>query len=234
MTRKGDCMAVKRLYLHPPIERVWHAVHTLGILMLCVTGAHIHWPEGFPLFGSLETAMTVHNVFGVAVVVDFALWIPYILVTRLFKHYLPLKRDFVGGIIKQATYYGLDIFRNGHHPFDVTEEQKFNPLQKWAYIGVMFGMVPLLIVTGVLLLVPMTFAGLIEGIGGMRIVAVAHTALAFAAAAFVASHLYMATMGYTVFDAYKSMVTGWALEADHGTSSDEEAKGKGREGSPAP
>jgi thiosulfate reductase cytochrome b subunit len=227
-------MAVKRLYLHPPLERIWHAVHTLGIVMLCLTGAHIHWPEAFPLFGTLATAMTLHNVIGVIVAVDFALWVPYILISRRVRYYLPLKRDFVGGIIKQAMFYGFNIFRGGHHPFDVTEEQKFNPLQKWAYVGVMFGMVPLLIVTGALLLKPMAFAGAIEAVGGMRVVAIAHTVLAFAAAAFVISHLYMASMGYTVLDAYKSMVTGWALEADHSAHAEEEKKGDAAEDTPAP
>ncbi len=208
-------MTVRRLYLHPPFERLWHAVHTLGILLLCFTGAHIHWPESFPLFGSLKTAITVHNVTGAVVAVDFALWIPYILIFKRFKHYLPRSRDFVGGLIKQAKFYGLDVFRGGEHPFEVTEEQKFNPLQKWAYIGVMFGLVPLLILSGLLLLFPLPLQDVLAAVGGMKIVALVHTALAFAAAAFVASHIYMASMGYTVLDAFKSMVTGWALEASH-------------------
>jgi cytochrome b subunit of formate dehydrogenase len=53
-------------------------------------------------------------------------------------------------------------------------------------------------------------------------VAIAHTILAFCAVAFLVAHVYMASMGYTPLDAYKSMVTGWAQEASH----EEHAEGK--------
>lgn len=216
---------VKRLYLHPPLERIWHGVHTLGILVLCLTGAHIHWPGAFPLFGRLETAMVIHNVFGILVTVDFALWFPYVLLAGRIKHYIPRRRDLIAGTLKQAKFYGFDIFRGGGHPFEVTEDQKFNPMQKWAYIGVMFGLVPSLIATGIGLLLPSVSAEMLAPLGGIRVLAIAHTLLAFSAAAFVASHLYMATMGYTPLDAFKSMVTGWALEADHGHGSNDTGTG---------
>jgi thiosulfate reductase cytochrome b subunit len=208
-------LKTKRLFLHPPLERLWHAAHTLGFLVLGLSGAHIHWPESFPLVSGLETAMLVHNVFGVWLVVDFSLWIPYLVLSRRYTHYVPLSRDMPAGMMKQALYYGRDIFFGGHHPFEVSEKQKFNPMQKWAYIGVMFGMMPPLMITGVIMLLPAVFRGPLEPIGGIRAVAVIHTALAFAGAAFLASHLYLATTGHTPLDAFRSMVTGWAVEAVH-------------------
>jgi thiosulfate reductase cytochrome b subunit len=222
-------VSVKRLYLHPVLERVWHGVHTLAILTLCLSGAHIHWPEAFPVFGSFLAAVVVHNICGLLVTIDFALWIPYILLTGRFRHYVPLKRDFVGGLIRQARFYAFEVFRGAPHPFETTVDQKFNPLQKWSYVGVMFGMMPPLILTGIVMMFPGPFASLIAAAGGMQVVAIVHTILAFCAAAFLVAHVYMASMGYTPLDAYKSMITGWAQEESHGEHAEGETGGKAKD-----
>lgn len=40
------------------------------------------------------------------------------------------------------------------HPFPATTQSKFNPLQQVAYVGVMYGLLPLLLLTGLLCLYP--------------------------------------------------------------------------------
>lgn len=214
---------VKRLYLHPPLERFWHAIHTLCILLLILTGINLRFPQ-VHIFG-LRIAVNLHNVLGQILTVDFIFWVPYLVITGRYKYYVPRRsRDLVGGLIRQARFYGLDVFRGGSHPFEVTEEHKFNPLQKWAYVGVMFGMVPLLVITGIGLMMPERLDGMTGGYA--HLVALVHRLMAYFSAAFVASHIYMATMGYTPFDAFKSMVTGWALEASHEGHGEEPGKAK--------
>ncbi len=42
----------------------------------------------------------------------------------------------------------------GQIPFPATTQSKFNPLQQVAYVGVMYGLLPLLLLTGLLCLYP--------------------------------------------------------------------------------
>ena len=58
-------------------------------------------------------------------------------------------------VSKQARFYLYGIMKGEPHPFAATTTDKFNPLQQLAsYLGVMFGLVPLLLITGVLCLYP--------------------------------------------------------------------------------
>lgn len=211
-----------RLYLHPPLERLWHAVHTLAILALIVTGFFIRYPEIASL-GSYHVPVVLHNVCGVVVVADYVLWIFYLFFSGRLQHYLPKHRDLLWGIVNQAFYYGLWIFQGKPHPYHASEDEKFNPLQKWAYIAVMFGMMPLLGLTGIVLLAPSEFPWLLDKVGGLGLISRAHALLAFAATAFLVSHVYLATTGSTVFDAFVSMVTGWVNEEVHDEEHDAEA-----------
>ncbi len=202
------------LYLHPPLERIWHGVHTLCILALIATGALIRFPE-LGICSDYSIPVMVHNHFGAFLVADYVFWIFYLFVSGRLEHYLPKERDMLGGLVNQAFYYGLGIFKGEPHPYSASEHEKFNPLQKWAYVGVMFALVPLLCLTGLVLLLPVHFHGLIEKVGGLGAVSTFHAILAFCATAFLVSHVYLATTGSSVFDAFKSMVTGWVNEEAH-------------------
>ena len=141
----------KRFYLVTVIERLWHWIHAACIVLLVLTGFNIHFAETFNIFGSFETAVTAHNIIGLVVTFDFALWFAYTLFTRRYSFYVPIKDDMPAGMIKQAMFYMLGIFQGKPHPFPVTPKRKFNPLQKWTYVGIMFGLIPLMIVTGLYL-----------------------------------------------------------------------------------
>jgi thiosulfate reductase cytochrome b subunit len=203
----------RRLYLHPPLERIWHAVHTICILALIVSGVFLRWPE---LGGqNYRIPVLIHNHFGALLIVDYVLWVFYLFASGRLTHYLPRGRDLLGGLVAQGLFYGLEVFRGGSHPYEVTEKEKFNPLQKWAYIAVMFGLVPLLCLSGLVLLLPGSFPGLIARVG-LGVISTFHAALAFLATAFLINHVYMATMGSSPLEAFRSMVTGWSNEEVHG------------------
>jgi thiosulfate reductase cytochrome b subunit len=126
-----------------------------------------------------------------------------------WKHYVPRIKTFVSDSIKQGRYYLLGIFKNEEHPFETTEERKFNPLQQSAYLNIMYLVVPLSIITGWALLFPETIANQIFGISGLSLTAVLHTALGFILSVFMFGHIYLATTGSTVASNFKAMVTGW-------------------------
>ena len=203
-------MSKKQLYLHPFTERLWHWTHALLVVLLAWTGIHLHWPDVAPIFfGSFHAAQITHEVCGVLLVFDFFLWLGYNLISGRIKHYIPSMFDLTKGILIQAKFYGFDIFFGKPHPIEPTEDNKFNPLQKITYLGLMTTIVPLLLLSGLTFLFPEFFAPLVKAVGGIQIVAVIHTAIAFFVISFVIVHLYLTTTGETIFEEIKSMITGY-------------------------
>lgn len=213
--RKGDLhLPEEKIYLHPFIERLWHWVQALCIVMLVITGIMIHWPEKFP--GWFDWSVTVHNWFGVTVVIAWLVWLIYNLSTGRISHYLPKKEDISPGIITQAKFYGYGIFKHEPHPYAPSEDNKFNPLQKIAYLKFQLLLMPLLLITGLVYMYPARFASFIAAIGGMTVLATIHYILGALFAAFLLAHLYLATTGETIGENFKAIVFGYGIKAEHG------------------
>jgi formate dehydrogenase gamma subunit len=205
----------ERIYLHPLLERIWHGIHALCILMLIISGAQIHWPEWIHIVGGLQNAKFLHNLFGLLVVGDFFLWLFYNLISLRITHYLPNRRDIPYGIIIQARFYAYGIFKHEPHPYSPSLDEKFNPLQKIAYFQFMFLMMPILLISGVLYTYPTYFSAFIALIGGLKVVAVVHFIMAVIFTAFFIAHVYLATTGHTVLDNFIAMITGYGITGDH-------------------
>ncbi|MGC8906244.1 MAG: cytochrome b/b6 domain-containing protein [Desulfomonilaceae bacterium] len=212
--RKGPIhLPTEKILLHPLIERLWHWVQALCIIMLIITGIIIHWPERFP--GWFQWAVSVHNWFGVATVVAFIVWLIYNLATGRIKHYIPRRGEIPGGMIRQARFYAYGIFKHEPHPYAPTEDNKFNPLQKIAYLQFQVFLLPLLLISGILYMYPDTFRGVINAIGGVWVLSIIHYLLGALFAAFLMAHLYLATTGETIGENFKAMIFGYGLKADH-------------------
>jgi formate dehydrogenase gamma subunit len=216
LTHKKHELPEDKIYLHPLPERLWHWFQALCIVMLIITGVIIHWPEWFP--GWFEWGVRVHNWFGIGAVVAFLFWLIYNIMSSRIKHYIPTKEDIPGGMIKQARFYGYGIFKHEPHPYSPSVDNKFNPLQKFAYFQFQVLLLPLLLISGVLYMYPETFAGIINAIGGITVLAIIHLVLAGLFAAFLVAHIYLATTGETVGENFKAIITGWGIDAhgDHG------------------
>jgi len=211
-------MAEKHLiYLQPKPVRIWHWLNALGILTLCLSGAQIRFPEYLSFLGSYKAAITLHNTAGYLVSASFVCWlIYYALVARsIAKIYLPKMDDLQHGLLRQAKYYFLTYFigwENPHHP---TPEDKFNPLQKSAYLAIMFVLVPLVCLTGILMSNVEPLQGLIVLLGGMKVLVGLHFLLACSLCAFLFTHVYLATLGHTPLAHFKPMWTGWEEVEEH-------------------
>ncbi|MBE0577538.1 MAG: cytochrome b/b6 domain-containing protein [Desulfuromonadales bacterium] len=203
-----------RIYLQPTPVRIWHWLNALGIITLCVTAVQIRFPEHVHMFANYKTAILLHNAAGLVVTFSFTLWfIYYALVSRnMFKVYVPSKDDLQYGILRQAKFYLLTYFlgwANPHHP---TPENKFNPMQKSAYLAIMFLLVPLVSLTGLLLTNVSPMRDLVLLIGGLKILIAIHFLLACSLCAFLFTHVYLATLGKTPMAYIKPMWTGWEEE----------------------
>jgi thiosulfate reductase cytochrome b subunit len=68
---------------------------------------------------------------------------------------------------------------------------------------------PVLIVTGLLLLFPELAPSKVLGAGGIWPMAVVHSIAGFLASLFMIGHIYLATTGEKVLTDFKEMITGW-------------------------
>lgn len=201
----------QRIYLQPKPVRIWHWLNALGIVTLVISGAQIRFPDYIGLLGSYKAAVMLHNTAGYVVSVSFLIWlIYYALVARsMARLYVPKLDELQHGLLRQAKFYFLTYFIGWDNPHHPTPENKFNPLQKSAYMAIMFVLVPLVCLTGILLTNLESLGGLIVLLGGMTILAAAHFLLACSLCAFLMTHVYLATLGKTPLAYIKPMWTGW-------------------------
>jgi Ni/Fe-hydrogenase b-type cytochrome subunit len=208
---------MSRIYLHPLPVRMWHWLNVLCFVVLIVTGAQIRY-RGILNFMPFSTAVDIHNIGGFSLIGLFLVWAAYYIVSGRMKVYLPdlnIKR-FIESSWKQARYYGYGIFRGEPNPFHASPDHKFNPMQQLAYFGIMFFLMPLLIVTGILLWDLDRFAAFIDGIGGIKAVSAAHLLVTIFFVAFLFVHVYLTTLGRTPWEHIKAMFTGYEDAPEHG------------------
>jgi thiosulfate reductase cytochrome b subunit len=207
----------KMIYLQPIPVRIWHWVNALGIITLIVTGAQIRFPEQITILGSYRGAIQVHNVAGLIVALSFSLWFFYYKMVKnsLDKLYIPNEEDLKHGLVRQLLYYCFWYFLGKPSPHHATPEAKFNPMQKSAYLAVMFVLVPLVGLSGILLMNVTPLRVLILVSGGIKFIVALHFLLACSLLAFVFTHVYLATLGATPLAYFKPMVFGWEEVPEH-------------------
>lgn len=204
------------IYLTPMPVRIWHWINALGIVTLCVTGIQIRFPEYVNIFGTYKAAIRLHNTAGVTVSISYAVWLCYYLIIKgnLFKLYVPNGYDIKLGIFKQVLYYFYYFFKGGKSPHHATPDDKFNPMQKVAYMGLMLVLLPLVILSGILIMNVAPLREWIIVVGGIKLLVSAHFLIACCFFAFLFVHIYLATMGHTPLAHFKPMWDGWE-EIEH-------------------
>ena len=206
----------KKIYLQPTPVRIWHWLNALGIVTLCITAVQIRFPEHVSIFGSYRSAILLHNTAGLVVAVSFSLWFfYYVFVARtVARLYIPNKEDLQHGLVRQAKFYLLTYFLGWENPHHATPQDKFNPMQKSAYLAIMFVLVPMVSLTGIMLTNVAFLRDFVVMAGGLKILMNIHFLLACSLCAFLFTHVYLATLGHTFFAYFKPMWTGWEEEED--------------------
>lgn len=196
-----------RVYMFKRFERFWHWTQAALILTMLVTGFEIHGT--YSLLG-FETAVETHTT---AAWLLIGLWVFAIfwhLTTGEWRQYVPSDRP--DRIFAMVRFYAWGIFSGDPHPYQPTPERKHNPLQRLTYLGIKLAVNPLIWITGLLYLFYNSWAGL--GWLNLEIVAFLHTLGAFLMLSFLIAHLYLITIGETVFSQLKAMITGWDTVRD--------------------
>ncbi len=202
---------MKRTDLHPLPLRVWHWVNALMVILLIVTGARLRM-TGIPDLPPHSTALLVHRYVGWALAAASLFWLIYGVASgSLSRHYAPRKRD-ATGILTQARFYLWSIFKGEENPFRSSPTEKFNPLQKLAYCGVMCIVAPVLVVTGLLFSDVSLVRSHILLWNITKLIDAVHVIGAYLLVLYLVVHVYVATLGKTPFFHIKAMIVGYEEE----------------------
>lgn len=203
---------MRRIYLYPVWLRIWHWTNALLFLILLLSGISLHFSDKNSLFVPFKIAMLSHNICGILLTLMYLFFFIFNLLSGNIKYYIPQAKTLLRKLRVQTKYYLLGIFNKEPHPFHHNEKDKFNPLQKITYAGVMFFVVPIIIISGWFLLFPEYAPNEFLGMGGVWPMAILHISTGFLASMFMLGHIYLGTTGKTLGELYKSMISGWYLE----------------------
>jgi len=198
----------ERVHMYDAYERLWHWLQASAILLLLFTGLVIHKPHFFGMF-SFPYMVNVHNVLGFILLTNAVLSLFYHLASGEIRQYLPEPKGFVANTMAQAMYYSQGIFAGKPHPLEKTKANKLNPLQQVTYLVILNILLPAQIITGVLIWGLQRWPHIAAELGGLPMLALVHTLVAWTFATFIVMHIYLTTTGHKPTAGIKSMITGW-------------------------
>ncbi len=200
---------VHKEYLYSGSIRLWHWSNAALFLLLALSGFRMHFGEQAGPWLSFETAFNVHNLAGAALVLVAIFFFVSNRITGNRRQYTRDHPAGFRGLLVQARWYLFGIFKGEPHPYHASKETKFNPMQRVAYLSVMYLLYPLLVLTGVVLLFPGILPERLLGRPGTWWVAAAHYVLAACGTLFLIVHLYLGTTGDRLGYLLSGMITGW-------------------------
>ena len=196
-----------QVIMYKRFERFWHWSQAFLMTAMLITGFEIHGTINWLGF---ESAVNTHIVSAWTLI---GLWIFAIfwhLTTGEWKQYIPSS---FAQIMSMMRYYAIDIFRGMEPPFHKTRLKKHNPLQRMAYLALHVFISPTIWISGLLYLFYVAWADWGLEWFSLMIVALVHTAAAFALLAFLIAHLYLTiTTSAKPFGYVKAMITGYEDE----------------------
>jgi len=204
----------ERVYLYPIWVRLWHLLNAILCLILIATGMSLQYSEPGSGLIPFKSAISIHNFCGVVLSASYVFYILGNLFTRNGRHYRLEPIGLLKRLWKQFYYYAFGYFKKDKPPFPVGKAMKFNPLQKVAYAFVMYVFVPILILTGWAMLFPEIIVDEFLGMNTFFVTDLLHILGAFVVSIFLIIHLYFSTMGTTVGEHFKSMISGYHEEHD--------------------
>jgi thiosulfate reductase cytochrome b subunit len=159
-------------------------------------------------------AVRWHNFAAFVLILNYIFFVTGNLLTNNGRFYRISRKGFVLNLKKQFKFYSMGMFKGEKHPFPVTEERKFNPLQKITYVLAMYVAMPLLIISGIGLLLPEITITTIFGISGLVLTDVFHITMGFFLSIFMIIHIYTCTLGSRPTSLFRGIITGYHVSED--------------------
>jgi len=206
----------RKLYLYPVWIRLWHLLNALLFLILIFTGISMQFAGSDRTFSLIrfDQAVAWHNVSAIILTFNYVVFVLGNIFSSNSRHYRIKKENFWSDLFAQFKFYAFGMFKKEKHPFPVTYDQKFNPLQKISYVLAMYVGMPLIIITGTGLLFPEILIRQFFGVSGLLITDILHIMVGFILSVFLVIHIYTCTLGDKPTTLFKSMINGYHEEHD--------------------
>jgi len=199
----------QKLYLYPVWLRIWHWANAVLFLLLLFTGLSLQYSSVEFSFIDFDLAVTMHNVSGIVITIAYFMFLFGNRFTSNGRFYKAKRKGYILDLMVQIKYYIYGIFVHQRTPFPVTENRKFNPLQKLSYVASMYFLLPILILSGFALIFPKMIINNVFGVSGILLTGLVHISSGFALSVFLFIHVYFCTIGKTPLSNFKSMINGW-------------------------
>jgi thiosulfate reductase cytochrome b subunit len=205
------------MYLYPKWIRLWHVINALMFIILIVTGISMQYTDrkSYYLVVGFAKAVKWHNFAALILTINYIIFVLGNLFTGNGRYYRITKTNFISDLVAQAKYYGFGMFRGEKHPFPVTMESKFNPLQKISYVISMYFAFPLLIISGIGLLFPELVLTKFLDVSGLLLTDLLHIVMGFFLSIFMIIHIYTCTLGAKPTSLFTGMITGYHSTDGH-------------------
>jgi len=206
-----------KLYLYPKWIRGWHVLNALLFIILIVTGISMQYTDKSTMWFIMyfDKAVAWHNFAALILTINYMIFVTGNLLTKNGKHYRIGWKTIWKELFIQSKFYAFGMFKGEKHPFPVTEERKFNPLQQFVYVMAMYAGFPVLIITGIGLLFPEINIRGLFGISGLLMTDLLHITVGFFLSLFMIIHIYTCTLGSKPTTLFKGMINGYHETDEH-------------------
>ncbi len=202
-------MTEEKIYLYPVWVRLWHLLNAIFCLILIITGISMQFSNPkFPMI-RFDLAVSVHNIVGIILCVNYLLFFLGNITTRNGKYYKLIFPGLVSRLMAQFRYYTKGLFKGETAPYPLNSERKFNPLQQVTYVGSMYVLFPIIMITGWILMYPEVIPARILWSSGLHFTDLFHIMAAFLVSLFMFIHIYFCTIGKTPLSNFMSMIDGY-------------------------
>ena len=156
-----------------------------------------------------DLAVGIHDVSGILLTISYILFVIGNLITSNGNQYLFRLKGYFKNVSKQFIYYAYGMFKGQKPPFPITKDNKFNPLQRFSYVTLMYISVPIIVITGIMLLYPEFL--LVDKMGSRAIhfTDLVHVIFGFVVSLFMVIHVYFCTIGSSPISNFRSMFNGY-------------------------
>ena len=199
----------ERVFILPIWIRLWHWTNAVLILVLSITGISLHFSSPDLPLVPFALAVRLHDIAGVALIAAYAVFAIGNVMSGNWWQYVPKPHGFWHRIRTQFRYYAWGIFKGEHPPYPPTKAANFNAMQQIVYWIVMYLVMPTVIVTGVIYLLPDLAPRQVFGVDGLLPIAVLHYLSGLVIVLFMILHIYLGTCGSKVSTHFRMMITGW-------------------------
>ena len=184
-------------------------LNTIFMLILILTGLSMQYSGTDASIIPFSVAVRMHNISGIILSASYLLFVIGNFFSGNGQHYRIQWQGLKKRLVIQLRYYMFGYLRKQNHPYPVSQERKFNPLQAFTYALIMYIALPLVVISGWGLLFPETILDRVFGVSGMVLTDLLHVIMGFLLSVFMIIHIYTITLGTHPLRNFRSIITGW-------------------------